>query len=308
MIIKTAIKNFEKSLGFKNEIIWFNVMFMSAYHIFGLYWCWHYAFPVKILTVLYAFSLYILNGAGITCGVHRLFTHRSYKAVPALKIFLVMCFCGAGQNTIYQWVRDHRLHHKFSDTDADPHNANRGFFFSHIGWLMMKKNEEVKKQGKKIDMSDIEADEIVMFQEKYSKSLRLFFCYILPISLNMLLFNEEWKCAVAWQAFIRYLCVLHAEMTVNSLAHIYGYQPYNKNIIPKENKFVSAVTFGEGWHNYHHSFPFDFKASEFFDRFDWSTYLIRWWARQGWAYNLKEATPEMVSAMIKRAGEYHIVN
>uniref|UniRef100_A0A2A4JV26 Fatty acid desaturase domain-containing protein n=1 Tax=Heliothis virescens TaxID=7102 RepID=A0A2A4JV26_HELVI len=220
----------------------------------------------------------------------------------------MLCFCGAGQNSIYEWVRDHRLHHKFSDTDADPHNASRGFFFSHIGWLMMKKNEEVMKQGKKIDMSDIEGDEILMFQEKYNTILKIFFCYILPISLNIFLWNEDWKCAVAWQAFIRYLCVLHAEMTVNSLAHMYGYQPYNKIILPKENKFVSRVTFGEGWHNYHHSFPFDFKAAEFFDQLDWATGLIRWFAKNGWAYDLKEASPEMVNAMTKRLGDTDHVN
>ncbi|XP_063897096.1 acyl-CoA Delta-9 desaturase [Helicoverpa armigera] len=302
------LKNTEKVFGFKNEVKWYNTIFISMYHVFGFYWCWLYAFPVKELTVFFAILMYCINATGITCGVHRLFTHRSYKAIPALKIFLVICFCSAGQNSIYEWVRDHRLHHKFSDTDADPHNANRGFFFSHIGWLMMKKNEEVKKQGKKIDMSDIEGDEIIMFQKKYHTFLKLFFCYILPISLNIYLWNEDWKCAIAWQAFIRFLFVFHAELSVNSFAHLYGYQPYNKTIVPKENAFVSSVSFGEGWHNYHHSFPFDFKAAEFCDRFNWSTNMIRWWARQGWAYDLKEATPEMVSSLMKRAGDCKYLN
>lgn len=71
------------------------------------------------------------------------------------------------QNTIYDWVRDHRVHHKFSDTDADPHNANRGFFFSHVGWLMMRKHPEVLRRGRQIDMTDILADPVVQFSQKY---------------------------------------------------------------------------------------------------------------------------------------------
>lgn len=70
------------------------------------------------------------------------------------------------QNCLYVWVRDHRQHHKYSDTDADPHNANRGFFFSHVGWLMSRKHPKVIEFGKKIDMSDLEADPMIMFQKK----------------------------------------------------------------------------------------------------------------------------------------------
>ena len=70
------------------------------------------------------------------------------------------------QNTIYDWVRDHRVHHKYSDTPADPHNVKRGLFFSHVGWLMMKKNSEVIEKGKQIDMSDIENDPVVAFTDR----------------------------------------------------------------------------------------------------------------------------------------------
>lgn len=72
----------------------------------------------------------------------------------------------AFQNCIHEWVRDHRVHHKFTDTDADPHNSSRGFFFSHIGWLMVKKHPHVKSKGKTVFMDDLEEDSIVMFQKK----------------------------------------------------------------------------------------------------------------------------------------------
>lgn len=103
---------------------------------------------------------------GITSGAHRLWAHRAYKAKLPLRIILMILQTVAAQNHIYEWVRDHRVHHKFTDTDADPHNAKRGFFFSHIAWLMVKKHKDVKIKGKTVYMSDVEADPVVRFQRK----------------------------------------------------------------------------------------------------------------------------------------------
>lgn len=83
-----------------------------------------------------------------------------------MRLLLMLSQTLAFQNSIYEWVRDHRVHHKFTDTDADPHNSQRGFFFSHMGWLMLKKHPDVKEKGKQIDMSDLDADPIVAFQKK----------------------------------------------------------------------------------------------------------------------------------------------
>lgn len=105
-------------------------------------------------------------GAGVLIGAHRLYSHRSFKATPTLRAVMLLLHLGAGQNSMYTWVRDHRQHHKYSDTDADPHNSNRGFFFSHMGWLMSKPHPMVKEKRKGIDMSDIVADPLAMLQKK----------------------------------------------------------------------------------------------------------------------------------------------
>lgn len=105
-------------------------------------------------------------GQGVTMGAHRHWSHRSFKAKRWLKIVLLYMHTLAGQNCLWVWVRDHRQHHKFSDTDADPHNANRGFWFSHVGWLCVKKHPKVIEYGKKINMSDIDADPFIMFQKE----------------------------------------------------------------------------------------------------------------------------------------------
>lgn len=84
---------------------------------------------------------------------------------------LAILFVASGQNDIYEWVRDHRVHHKWSETDADPHNARRGFFFAHMGWLCCKKHPEVIAKGKTLDLSDLEGDPMIDFQRKYYKIL-----------------------------------------------------------------------------------------------------------------------------------------
>lgn len=102
---------------------------------------------------------------GVTAGAHRLWSHRSYKATMPLQILLMVFLSMANQRATH-WVRDHRLHHKHSDTDADPHNATRGFLYSHIGWLFVRKHPEVKKRGKQINLSDLFNNPVLIFQHK----------------------------------------------------------------------------------------------------------------------------------------------
>lgn len=79
---------------------------------------------------------------------------------------LYLCRPPCEQNDIYEWARDHRVHHKYSETDADPHNATRGFFFAHIGWLMVRKHPDVIEKGRKLELTDLKADKVVMFQRR----------------------------------------------------------------------------------------------------------------------------------------------
>jgi stearoyl-CoA desaturase (delta-9 desaturase) len=116
--------------------------------------------------LLTGYLLSAFGALGVTAGAHRLWAHRTYKAKLPLRILLAIGQTLALQNDIYEWVRDHRVHHKFTDTDADPHNSNRGFFFSHMGWLLVKKHKDVFTKGKTVDMSDVESDPVVRFQRK----------------------------------------------------------------------------------------------------------------------------------------------
>lgn len=175
-----------------------------------------------------AYILYQASGLGITAGVHRLWSHRSYKAKWPLRLMLMIFNTIAFQNSIYHWCREHRVHHKFSDTDADPHNAHRGFFFSHCGWLMVKKHPDVIEAGKRIDFSDLENDGFVMFQKKQWAWFLPLFCFILPTVIPVYCWNERVLYAWLIPTCLRYTLVLNFTWCVNSVAHIWGHKPYDK--------------------------------------------------------------------------------
>ncbi|KYN43687.1 Acyl-CoA desaturase [Trachymyrmex septentrionalis] len=295
-------ESYTKSEGwFKTELKWMNIVTISLLHLCFVYACFTFNFFENLMTTAWIYGMIIIAGFGVTGGVHRLWTHKAYKAKWQLRIILVVLYASAGMNDIFEWVRDHRVHHKYTDTDADPHNSNRGFFFSHVGWLMMKKHPDVIRRGCEIDMSDVLADPIAVFAIKYSPILKFIFTFLLPIMFPVYAWNETWFRAFVSQIFIRYILVLNFTWSVNSVAHIWGSRPYDAHINPTENLFVNYATVGEGYHNYHHVFPWDYKASEF-NNFV-TTNLIKFFSKIGWAYDLKEPSKELVKTVMRKRGD-----
>jgi stearoyl-CoA desaturase (delta-9 desaturase) len=287
------------------QIVWRNVGLFIYLHTAAAYGAYLWlSGQVMWQTFIWGFILYCMCGFGITAGAHRLWTHKSYKAKLPLRIILCICQTVAFQNHIYEWSRDHRMHHKYSETHADPHNAKRGFFFAHIGWLMCRKHESVKEKGKGLDMSDLEQDSVVVFQKKYYIPLVLSACFFIPTLVPYLLWNEKFVTAWFFAAQFRYCITLHMTWLVNSAAHLWGDKPYDININPSENTKVAFWAFGEGWHNYHHVFPWDYKTEEVVGRYryNFSAAFIDFFAWIGWAYDLKTVPKTIVDQRVKRTG------
>ena len=190
--------------------------------------------------------LFKFSFVGVTAGTHRLWSHRSYKAKTPLKIMLMLMQTSAYQNDVMDWCRDHRIHHKHTDTDADPHNATRGFFFSHMGWLMVKKHPLVIKHGKEVDLSDLQADPILRFQHKYYMPLTLLMVVIIPVLIGTFFLQLSAYDSFSLFVALRLVGLIHGIGLVNSAAHMFGYRPYDKSIGPTENVFVSLCASGEG--------------------------------------------------------------
>lgn len=286
----------------KLEYVWRNIILMALLHWGALYGITLVP-SCKVYTCLFAYVCYLISGLGITAGAHRLWSHRTYKARLPLRLFLIVANTMAFQNDVYEWARDHRAHHKFSETHADPHNSRRGFFFSHVGWLLVRKHPAVKEKGGKLDMSDLKAEKLVMFQRRYYIPGLLLMCFILPTLVPCYCWGETFVNSLFVSTFLRYTVVLNATWLVNSAAHLYGYRPYDKNIQSRENILVSLGAVGEGFHNYHHVFPYDYSASEYRWHFNFTTFFIDCMAALGLAYDRKKVSKAAVLARIKRTGE-----
>jgi len=254
---------------FVQQANWFMVFYLGINHLVALI-AIPFLFDAKWQTLAWFPVWYAISGVGITGGAHRLWAHRSYKAGLPVRIFLMLANSTANQGSIYHWVRDHRVHHKFSETDADPHDATRGFFYAHVGWLLVKKSPKVIEAGKKLDFKDLEDDGVVMFQNKLDPMINMLMCFFAPTIFGVYICGDSWLNSFLILGILRYVVVLNATWMVNSVAHKYGYKPYDPEINPAENFWVALAAIGEGWHNWHHKYPSDYATSEmgFFKRFN----------------------------------------
>lgn len=248
--------------------------------------------------------MYVISVFGITASAHRFFSHKSYKAKWPLRVILVIFNSVSWQNSALDWAHDHRVHHKYSDTDADPHNATRGFWFSHTGWLVRERHPEFVKKRAEMDVSDLYADPVCAFQHKYYVIMMPIFCFVLPTIIPTYLWGENAYIAFFVCGLFRFILSLHSTFLVNSAAHKFGSKPYDKTILSTENNFVSLFMLGEGYHNYHHTFPWDYKAGELGNTIcNFTSIFIDFFSKIGWAYDLKAVSEEIIVKRAARTGD-----
>ena len=203
----------------------------------------------------------VLNGIGIGSGYHRLWSHRTYRAHPALKWFLAVMGGMALQNSIIVWSARHRIHHRdVDDNDKDPYSIGRGFWFAHIGWMLRD------YASGEVDYSvvrDLENDPVAAWQHRWYWTL----VWVTNVGVPLLL---GWAVGDVWGVFLlagvaRLVINHHVTFFINSLAHIWGRQPYTDENSARDQHFLALITYGEGYHNYHHMFQSDYRCG------------IRWW-------------------------------
>ncbi|KAH7638046.1 stearoyl-coa desaturase 5-like [Dermatophagoides farinae] len=291
---------------YRRQIVWRNVIAMTILHLMAIYSYIYFGLDRRITwyVLFWPDILARISALGVLAGSHRLWSHRSYRARLPLRIFLMILQTMALQNDIYDWCRDHRLHHKHSDTNADPYNARRGFFFSHMGWLMVRKHPDVIRKGKTIDLTDVWADPVVRFQRRFYIPLVLLIWGILPTYFCHYVTGYTMVDCFLGAVIVRYVLSLHYAWLVNSAAHLYGYKMYDQSMEPRENRMVVYASMGEGYHNYHHTFPWDYSASEhgWSECFNITTAFIDLCVWLGLAYGRKKANEKIIQKRIERTG------
>ncbi|MFT4615355.1 MAG: stearoyl-CoA desaturase (delta-9 desaturase) [Bacteroidia bacterium] len=231
---------------------------------------------------LWALAFLYLNGLSITGGYHRLWAHKAYDAHPLLKWFYAFWGAGALQNSILIWASDHRRHHRHvDDNEKDPYSAGRGLWFSHMGWMLREYDTGQKGDN---NAPDLKKDPIVMWQDKHYVPLTFFMNLGLPILLGI--WHGDIFGTVLVVGLLRLIVNHHVTFFINSLAHFWGSRPYTDTNSARDNGFLAFLTYGEGYHNYHHIFQTDYRNGIRWWQWDPTKWLIALCSHLGLASNL----------------------
>ncbi len=236
-------------------------------------------------------GFFIFSGLSITFGYHRLLSHRSFKARWPVKLVALIGGATAMEDSALNWCSDHRRHHKHVDHDDDPYNIQLGFMHAHIGWIMFRRNVEQELDNVK----DLESDPMILWQHKWWGVLGLGIGFGLPTLVGYLVDGP----IGAWGGLLiggmaRLVAVHHCTFFINSLCHCLGKQPYSSSNSSRDSWIMALFTFGEGYHNYHHQFQYDYrngvKAWQF-DPTKWITWTL---SKVGLVGNLKRVPREKI--------------
>jgi stearoyl-CoA desaturase (delta-9 desaturase) len=241
---------------------------------------------------IWAFSVFFLiaNEMSITAGYHRLWAHKSYEAHGLLRVFYLVFGTMALQNSVFVWASGHRRHHlHVDDNEMDPYSSGRGFWFSHIGWMLRD-----YKSGE-VDLSnipDLKRDKMLAFQHKYYALLALGSNFGIPALVGWAL-GDMWG-ALLLAGFARLVLSHHFTFFINSLAHMWGSRPYTEENTARDNAVLALVTFGEGYHNFHHIFAHDYRNG------------VRWWQWDPTKWLIASCSWIGLSSRLKRTPAFQI--
>lgn len=227
--------------------------------------------PLRRQTLILATIQYILTGTGITAGYHRLWSHKAYHASFPVEFVLLAWGAAAFEGSARWWCRNHRAHHRYVDTEKDPYSVHKGFWYAHIGWMILKQDS---RRAGRVDISDLNAHKGIMFQHRNYLPIALFFGFIFPLAVATYGWGDFWG-ALVYACFGRMFFVHQATFCVNSLAHTFGAQTYSTEHTSYDHIITALVTFGEGYHNYHHEFPHDYRNGIRWYHYDPTKWIVR---------------------------------
>jgi stearoyl-CoA desaturase (delta-9 desaturase) len=235
--------------------------------------------PTLGVTITGAILLYI-TGLSITTGYHRYYSHRTFKTNPFIEFILLFLGSMAAQGSALRWSFDHRIHHTHVDTDNDPYSIKKGFWYAHCLWIL----ERPRPIDAKI-VPDLLRNPLVMFQHKYYRATMIG-TNALVVLLTGWIFNDFWG-AFFITCWTRMFLLHHFTWFINSLAHVWGDKPFSQELSAVDNYFLSILTFGEGYHNYHHTFAHDYRNGIRWYHFDPTKWLIWTLNKLGLAHSLR---------------------
>lgn len=261
--------------------MWPNLLFFIGTTLFGVFGSALYLFHFGIsLSEILLFSFYVLATIySITVGYHRLFSHVSFKAEPIVR-FLTLFFGAASfEQSALIWASQHRKHHRYVDTDLDPYNIKRGFFYAHLGWMIFWQHADEFE-----NVQDLQKSRLIMSQHRHYALWAICAGILLPVLIGAVTGHAVGAFLLSFCARVTF--VYHITWCINSFAHTFGKATYDIDSTAKDNWFAAFLTNGEGYHNYHHRFPGDYRNGVRWYDWDPSKWVINFLSRVGLARDL----------------------
>ena len=238
---------------------------------------------------VFAFFL-VACGMSVTAGYHRLWAHRTYEASTPLKILYLIFSSMALQNSALVWCSGHRIHHlHVDDNDRDPYSAGRGFWFSHIGWMLRyypSGNPDFA------NARDLERDPLLAFQHRHYLAIAIGVNVGLTVGAGLLV-GDVWGTFIL-AGLLRIVVSHHFTFLINSLAHMWGSRPYTDENSARDNPVLAFLTHGEGYHNFHHIFAHDYRNG------------VRWWQWDPTKWLISACSYVGLASRLKRTPAFQI--
>jgi stearoyl-CoA desaturase (Delta-9 desaturase) len=268
----------------KPQLQWFNLVFLLGTFLVALVGTPWYLFTVGLgwpeaVTFL---VLYLFTGLSVTAGYHRLFAHKTYQAAWPVRLFFLVFGAGALENSVLNWAADHRVHHSHVDEERDPYNIQKGFWWAHMGWIFFE-NESPPKSV----VRDLTEDPLVRWQDRYYKWIGIGVAAGIPLAVGLI--SGRLLGCLLIGGVLRIVVSHHGTFFINSLCHMVGRQTYSREHSARDSAVMAVLAFGEGYHNYHHSFPFDYRNGVKVWQFDPAKWTIWGLSRLRLARDLRRA-------------------
>ena len=282
----STLEQSRKSINWKNLtiILTFHLLTIPALFMFS----WENLAAMLI-------GNWIVGSLGIGLGYHRLLTHRSFKAPKWLEYVLTVFGAMAIQDDAPKWVATHRIHHKFTEQENDPHSTRPGFWWAHIGWIVRGTANDHNQATLQKYVPDLMKDKFHVALAKY---------YYIPLVVSgFILFAIGGWSMILWGVFARVVFGWHSTWLVNSATHFWGSRRFETKDDSTNNWAVALLTFGEGWHNNHHDSPSRARHGLKWYEFDINWLTIRAFEKLGWAKQIRGNEAEKPPIDLKPAAE-----
>ena len=263
---------------------WTNILFLVGTLLVAAVgtplYLWKFGFGlVEWLTF---FVLWLTTGLSVTAGYHRLFAHKTYQASWPVRLFYLVFGAAALENSVLNWAADHRVHHDHVDEERDPYNIQKGFWWAHMFWIFVDKEPTPRSV-----VRDLEEDPLVRWQDRWYVWIGIGMALGVPLLVGVLT-GRVLGCLLIG-GVLRIVVSHHGTFFINSLCHMIGRQPYSREHSARDSAVMAVLAFGEGYHNYHHSFPFDYRNGIRRWHFDPAKWLISALSWVGLTRNLRRA-------------------